>query len=285
MHTELKAKKILGFVSIALFLLSFCLILAYTPAYAQSATSTALYDDNFSYWSAGGGGSGSLGVSISSSTSTVESGTSSLQIILASGSYSEIEVGHDYDASPQNWSMYAYLSFYIYGLNSSNSITVGLRASDQNNCIDYIFQDNFLGWHQISFPIQANTTTGEGILPETIVIGTPNLSDITEIGFFFLNEPYIYYIDNVTLNGNPSVSSPTSSSTPSSTSTSSPTSSSTPSSTSTSLTTPSGLFFPFQPNATISIPLTFLLSATVIIAVIIIAVLILVIRRKSRNKP
>ncbi len=215
MHTKLKAKKILDFVLIVLLLLSPCLILASIHKHAQSATSTVLYDDNTSYWTAGGGGSGSLGVSISSSTSTVERGTSSLQINLTSGSYSEIEVGHDYTPSTQNWSMYTYLSFYIYGLNSSNNIIVGLRAPDQNNCIDYIFQDNFLGWHQINFPLQTNTTNAQGTLPETFAIGTPNLSDITEVGWFFYYEPYVYYIDNVTLNGNPSTPLPTPSPTPS----------------------------------------------------------------------
>jgi hypothetical protein len=204
MHTKLTAKKILGFVLVVLFFLSFSLFLAYTYEHAQPATSTVLYDGNFSYWTAGGGGSGSLGVSISSSTSTVESGTSSLQINLTSGSYGEIEVGHDYSASPQNWSRYTYLSFYIYGLNSSNNIVVGLRAPDQNDCIDYVFQDNFLGWRQINFPFHANATAVQGTLPETLAFGKPNLSDITEVGWFFSYEPYVYYIDNVTLNGNSS---------------------------------------------------------------------------------
>ena len=205
-------KKIVFSISIVLFLLSICLILVPAPV-VSAQLPTVLYDGSDpSWWSSGGTLSGTLGVSISSSTSIVEGSCSaSLQVNLTSGSYGEIEIGHNYNASPQNWSMYTYLSFYFYGLNSSNVIAVGLQAPNQNNLIDYVFIDNFLGWQQINFPIQANTSSVPGVYPETIVIGTPNLSDITEVGWFFFDEPYVYYIDNVTLAPAPTVSiSPTS---------------------------------------------------------------------------
>ncbi len=206
---NLKNKKILGSISIVLFLLSlsFCLIPVSAPV-VSAQTSTVLYDgSNPSWWSSGGTLSGTLGVSISPSTSIVEgSCPASLQVNLTSGSYGQIEVGHNYHTSPQNWSTYTYLSFYFYGLNSSNEIVVGLEAPNQKNLIDYFFTDNFLGWQQMNFPIQANTNTSQ-----ILVVGTPNLSDITEVGWFFYNEPYVYYIDNVTLEGAPTVSiSPTS---------------------------------------------------------------------------
>jgi hypothetical protein len=153
----------------------------------QEKAPLVLYDDNTDFWLAKGGSEGNIGVSIAASTLTVKNGASSLLVGVTTGQYMYMQVGHDY-GSGQDWSAYENLCFWFYGSNSSITVEVALAAPDNSNQYWVMFQDNFTGWARLVFPLLSMEK-----------IGTPNLSNVRIIAFFFFSAPSNFYIDRLIL--------------------------------------------------------------------------------------
>jgi hypothetical protein len=147
-----------------------------------------LFEDNTDFWSAQGIGEGSGVISASISPSAIaKSGASSLQVNVTPGSYLYFEVGHNFQTT-QDWSPYERVCFWFYGTNSGKNIQLAIAAPDSLNQLSALFNDSFTGWGHIIIPLSS-----------LISRGNPNLSSIQEVGFFFFNAPFTFYLDRFVL--------------------------------------------------------------------------------------
>jgi hypothetical protein len=128
-----------------------------------------LYDDDESFWTVYQSGSGSCNITIGEETTIIRKGTSSLKIILGSGSYGLVGISHQFFPSV-DWSSYDFLCLYWYGANSGISWNVSLLAPDWSNRFEYSFLDNWSGWRRIVIPLRAMSK-----------IGSPSLTNIAWI--------------------------------------------------------------------------------------------------------
>jgi len=127
-----------------------------------------VYDDDETFWTAHQTGAGSYGITISEETSTVKKGSSSLKVVVGSGSYEKVGVNHAY-GSPQDWSKYDFVSFWWYGINSGEGWTFQIDSSGAWR--KYYFTDNFTGWKRIIISLER---------PD-VETGTLDLSAVTNV--------------------------------------------------------------------------------------------------------
>jgi len=146
---------------------------------------TVLYDDNESFWTTYKSGSGSYTVTISEETTEVMKGTSSLKAVIGVGTYSSIQILHNFSPNA-NWSTKKYLSFYFYGANTGLTWYIYLICPDWSNYKRYNLIDNFAGWKRVIFPFDNPSSQ----------VGSPDLSNVATLSFQVVpNAGFTNYID------------------------------------------------------------------------------------------
>lgn len=125
-------------------------------------------------------------MTISNDNNTI-AGNASLKISLNGTGNMVIE--HIYK-TPQNWGNYSFVSFYLYGENTSKSITITFHT---NGWVDYYaaaIKDNFTGWKEIQIPMDA-----------FIKYGSPTWSSISFIEFLMGDRTTTYWLGDLSLQG------------------------------------------------------------------------------------
>jgi hypothetical protein len=167
-------------VSVAVLAVLLCSVLSLSASalinnnYVANSV-TEVYDDD-GFWSLYNTGTGSFEASISNETTLFQSGSQSLNMTCTSGEYEFATVAHLYDPVV-DWTDYDYLSFYLYGANSSESFDFAVYAPDASNCYYATVTDNFTGWTRFVFNLQTLYSLQED--------GSPDLSTVGAVAFTF----------------------------------------------------------------------------------------------------
>ena len=159
--------------------------------YSLTASEYEIYDDDETFWQAHRVGSGGYDIALSEETTEKTNGTSSLKMTVASGSYVNLGVFHTYGVGREaDWSVYDYLSLYVYGANTGLTVKVHLYT-DPTNSAYWTFTDDFTGWRKLTFPL--GSPHGE--------YGSLDLSRVNKIYLVYMgvNQPFVGYLDRTAL--------------------------------------------------------------------------------------
>jgi hypothetical protein len=136
----------------------------------EETSPTVIYDDE-TFWTAYTEGTGSYGITLSEETSIVKKGSSSLKMVVGSGTADSVGAIHVY-ASYQDWSGYEFIALWFYGTDSGETVNIEVRTSGGGNWRRWQFVDNFNGWKRIVKPL------AQGDLAD---VGTVNLAEVDKI--------------------------------------------------------------------------------------------------------
>ncbi len=142
-------------------------------------------------WFANQWGSGSYALTISDSTEQVAKGANSMKFVIGAGTKSAMRAQYGFGAD-QDYSGKDFVSFYWYGANSGNSITIQALDSTGNNYYRSPAQiDNFTGWKRIVIPKATFVVGG----------GSPSWSAIRYLGIstYVVSIVCTWYFDRMVL--------------------------------------------------------------------------------------
>lgn len=117
----------------------------------EEVSPTVIYDDDESFWSKYTTGTGSYDITLSEETTEKQKGTSSLKMVVGSGSASGVGIQKTY-GSGQDWSAKEFLCLIFYGANSGETWRFIIRST-VGNYNEYRITDNFTGWKRFVLPL------------------------------------------------------------------------------------------------------------------------------------
>ena len=163
------------------------------PQWYRDETARALViadDGQTAYWSNYSNGSGSYGITLSDETTIKSTGANSLKLVVGSGSSSAVGVTKSLGGN-QDWSMYEFVSLYVYGANSGNTLDIVFYNAATTSSFHWTTTDNWTSWRKLVIPFSAFTT----------YTGTPSWTTIGTI--YIRHYPIVaqctFYIDRFTL--------------------------------------------------------------------------------------
>jgi len=118
---------------------------------------------------------------------TKVSGSDSLKMYI--NGTANMVIGHSYE-SPQDWSSSRVLTFYLYGANTSKSITITFHTKSWQDYYAKNVKDDFVGWRRISIPLDSFG-----------IYGKPSWSSIIYIEILLGNRTSTYFMDQIRLEG------------------------------------------------------------------------------------
>ncbi len=149
-----------------------------------------LYDDDESFWEPHESATGSYGITISEEATEKTKGTSSLKMVISTGTSANCGVKHVYDTD-RDWSDQEFICLYLYGANTGLTFRILIYAPDSANYFKYDgIIDNFTGWKRFVVPLNKFS-----------VLGAPSWSTVRIIYLFYLNvnQSFTSYLDRTIL--------------------------------------------------------------------------------------